>query len=95
MTLVPKAGHVPIPITVPYSDFLSSSALTDTGHKRIRARTAKKIKEREVAMRRDGVRAGRRDGRDMMVVEGQGVDQRHEREDLIPWFLARSELICR
>lgn len=43
---------VPIPITVPYSDFLSF-AETAGGQRKMRARKRKKTKEREVRRRED------------------------------------------
>lgn len=58
-------SDLPIPITVPYSDRLSSSALTETGHRRRTARKAKKTRESEDTSRRDCVRVGRRG--DMVV----------------------------
>lgn len=53
-------GHVPIPITVPYSLFFELPCAEAAGHKHIRARKAKRRREREVAMRRDLARDGRR-----------------------------------
>src|ERR1700683_4350512 len=66
-----KAGDSPIPMTVPYSAFLfpfPSSAVTETGHKQMRARNAMTRRESEDAMRRDCVRVGRRGRRDMAVM---------------------------
>jgi hypothetical protein len=56
-----KKKHVPIPITVPYSDFLSS-AETEGGQRRMRAMKRKKAKEREERRREARVL----DGRDML-----------------------------
>ena len=59
--------YLPIPITGPYFA-LSSSAFTETGHKRMRARNATKRRDMEDSSLRDCVRVGRR-GRDMMKRE--------------------------
>lgn len=68
---VDKRLYVPIPMTVPYSDL--SSAFTETGHKRMRARRAKKTIEREEkATLRARVLDGRRGERFMGVVGGCG-----------------------
>jgi hypothetical protein len=52
--------HVPIPITVPYSVFFELPCAEAARHKHMRAMNAKRIREREEAMRRNLVRDGRR-----------------------------------
>lgn len=54
-------------MTVPYSDFLSSSALTATGHKRMRAKTAKKARDIEPRRLRLCLLVGRRAERGIMM----------------------------
>lgn len=56
--------NVPMPITVPYSDFLSS-AETEGGQRRMSVKKRKKAKEREERRREDCVL----DGRDMLKVK--------------------------
>jgi hypothetical protein len=81
--------NVPIPITVPYSDFLSS-AETEGGQRRMRAKKRKKAKEREERRREDCVL----DGRDML--EGQ-VEVRRALEPILFFILYSKRprrLIC-
>ena len=70
-TSIDLEWHVPIPMTVPYSDFLSSSAFTATGHRRMSAKKATKKIEREEATRRAWDRVGRRGSRDIVGVWGR------------------------
>lgn len=63
-----KYPYLPIPITVPYL-FSSASALTEAGHKRRTARSAKNKIDSDDARRRDCVLVGRRENRDMMEVK--------------------------
>lgn len=54
--------YIPMPMTVPYSLFLPSSCAETAGHRQMNARKAKRIREREDAIRRDFAREGRRSG---------------------------------
>lgn len=65
-----------IPITGPYSDLLSSSALTETGHKRRIATSARKMRENEVATLRAVRDLDGRRGRRAMVGGGGGGKER-------------------
>jgi hypothetical protein len=56
-------------MTVPNSDFLSSSALTATGHKRMRARIVNKTRDIEPMMFRLCLLVGRRAERGIMMLK--------------------------
>jgi hypothetical protein len=75
-----KRDYTPIPMTVPNSVFLSSSALTATGHKRMRAKTVKRTRDIEPRMFRLCLLVGRRAERGIMVKrEREYVGNQHER----------------
>jgi len=66
--------YTPIPMTVPYSLFFPSSC-AETGHRQMSAKSAKRIRESEDAMRRDFPRDGRCCG---LVIAGDDVERRRE-----------------
>lgn len=79
--------YAPIPMTVPYSLFLSASCAKTAGHRQMIARNAKRIRESEDAMRRDFARDGWRCGR-VIAVDDDG--KRRERMMFVerePFFI--------
>jgi hypothetical protein len=72
-------------MTVPYSDFLSSLALTATGHKRMRAKMVKKRRDIEPRRFRLCLLVGRRAERGIMMKRGRerGVSSRVRRKGIL------------